>query len=683
MKQKEKTLITAALPYANAPIHIGHLIEYVQADIYTRFLRLLNKDIIYICASDMHGTPIEVKAQQENISPKKFAQKYHQLNKKTFQKYLISFDNYDHTDSKENQKLANHFFNTLNQKGYIYKKQIEIIYCPQCDRNLPDRYVKGTCPNCGAYDQYGDVCESCNITLKGTDLLNPKCSLCQASPIKKQSEHYFFKLKKFQNKLKTWLNKTPLQPEIKNSLKEWLNKGLEDWCISRDGPYFGFKIPKEKNKYFYVWLDAPIGYISSTKNYCTKNKLNWEDYWKKGNIIHVIGKDIIYFHFLFWPAILMAAKIPTPKDIVVHGFLTVNGKKMSKSRGTFFTAEDFLKLYPPEHLRFYYAQHLSKKLSDLDLDFEDFQLTINNKLVANLANFTYRTLSFIHKNYQGEITKPKLEKQLEQDFKHLTEKIQKNYLQFNFKEAVNNILKISDLGNTYFQKTEPWKEPPNAHPEVSFCANLVKNLIILIKPILPEFAKEIEKQLNLKPQTWKDLNFNFIGKLNKPKILVKKIEKLPQAAVFPLDLKIGKISSIKDHPNADSLYVLQVDFQTGKKQAVAGLKKHFKKDTLKNKKAVFCMNIKPAKLRGVESNCMILAAFDGQNTALLEAESSNPGDEVTLEGHQNNKNQISFEDFKKIKMTVRNNQVYHQTKHLKTNKEDIQVRGVKEGAVIK
>jgi methionyl-tRNA synthetase len=682
MKQKEKIIATSALLYANGPVHIGHMLEYVQTDIFVRFLKLIGKDALYICASDMHGTPIEVKAQEQKTTPKKFAQKYHKLNQETFKKYLINFDNYYHTDSKENQELSNYFFNTLKKKGHIKKKQIEVIYCPKCNRNLPDRYVKGTCPNCGAYDQYGDICENCNLILKGTDLLNSRCAICQTSPIKKESEHYFFQLKKFENKLKTWLKKTPLQPEIKNSIKEWLNKGLEDWCISRDGPYFGFKIPGEKNKYFYVWLDAPIGYISSTKNYCDKHKLNWKNCWNKGNITHVIGKDIIYFHFLFWPAMLMAVDFTLPKDIVVHGFLTVNGQKMSKSIWTFFTAEDFLKLYPPEHLRFYYAQHLSKKLSDLDLDFEDFKTTINNKLVANLANFCYRTLSFLYKNYQGKIIKSS-EPKLEKETQALVKKIEQSYQEFNFKEAVANILKVSDIGNIYFQKAEPWKDISNSQRKVSFCVNLVRNLSILIKPVLPNFSQEIESITNSKNLTWKDLNFKFTGKINKPKILVQKIEKLPQAAIFPLDMKIGKIEEVKDHPDADSLYLMKVDFKTEKKQVVAGLKKYFQKETLKNKLAVFCMNLKPAKIRGKLSEAMVLAADDGKNVSLLEAEHSQPGDEVTLEGYQNNTKQITFDDFKKIRMEVKNGQVFHKTKHLKTDKEDISVRGVKDGAVIK
>ncbi len=688
-----KTLITAALPYANAGIHIGHLIEYVQADIYSRFLKLLGEDALYICASDMHGTPIEVKAREQGKTPKEFSQKNHKANKETFKKYLIEFDNYYHTDSKENKELAEDFFKTLNKKGLIYKKKIEVVYCKKCDRSLPDRYVKGTCHNCGAYDQYGDICEQCGLTLKGTDLINPKCSICQATPVKKQAEHYFFKLKKFESKLKIWLKKTKLQPEIKNSINDWIKKGLEDWCISRDGPYFGFEIPGSKKetgekKYFYVWLDAPIGYISSTKNYCDKNKLKWKNYWESGKdaknrIIHVIGKDIIYFHFLFWPAMLMGAGFKAPDDIVVHGFLTVNGQKMSKSRGTFFTAEDFLKDYSPEHLRFYYAQHLSKKLSDVDLDFEDFKATINNKLIANLANFCYRTLSFTHKNYGGKIAKPVKEDQLEKKISGLIEEIKKNYSEFNFKEVINNILKISDIGNIYFQKAEPWKNPKESHLAVSFCANLVRNLAILIKPVLPAFSQETEKIFGLKDLKFKDINFNFSGKLSQPKILLSKIEKIQESSIFPLDLAVGKIISVEDHSNADSLYVMKVDFGKFKRQVVAGLKRHFDKDILKGKKVVFCINLKPAKLRGENSEAMILAADDGRSVSILEAENSGLGDEVTFQGFTNNKKQVTFEDFLKIKMQVKECKVFYENKHLKTPSEDVVVKGVRNGAEVK
>lgn len=685
MAQTDKTeriVVTAALPYANGDIHIGHLLEYIQADVYVRFLKLLGKDALYICASDMHGTPIEIKAKEAGIRPQQFALGFWRRHQQDFAAFQIRFDNYYKTHSWENRELSEFFYHQLKEKGYIVKRKIEVIYCSQCERNLPDRYVKGTCPNCGAYEQYGDVCESCNLTLKGTDLINPKCSICRSSPVKKEAEHYFFQISQLQEALQTWLDNTDFQPEMKNSVREWLNKGLEDWCISRDAPYFGFKIPGEKKKYFYVWLDAPLGYISSTKNYCDKHQSNWEDYWKTGQVIHIIGKDIIYFHFLFWPAMLIAADFPPPTNLHVHGFVTVNGQKMSKSRGTFFTARDFLKLYSPAYLRFYYAQHLSRKLSDIDLDFEDFQDAVNNRLIANLGNFTYRTLSFLDKNYQGKILRPKPEPKLEKQIQDLIKKIEQNYHQLNFKQALAQILKISDLGNVYFQQVEPWKNPDKAHPQVSFSANLVRNLAILIKPVLPQFAEELEKQLNQKNLQWKDLRFDFTGKINRPKILLSKIEKTPRAAVFPLDLQVGEIIGVKDHPQADSLYLLKVNFGQEVKQAVAGLRKYFKKDTLKNKKAVFCRNIRPAKLRGELSECMILVANDGRNVSLLYAEDSLPGEDATFEGYTNSKAPITFEDFKKLRMEVRNRQVLYQTRHLKTEKEGIRVRGVKDGAVI-
>jgi len=308
LSKKGKIVVTAALPYANGQIHIGHLLEYIQADIYARFFRLVGHDALYICASDMHGTPIEVNAKKAGQPPEKFAKAFWKEHQKDFRSFLIEFDNFHHTHSPENKELAEFFFHELKKKKLIYTKEMDTIYCPRCLRYLPDRFVVGTCPNCGALHQYGDICENCNKVLKGIELINPKCSLCGKTPIQKKSEHYFFSLNKFTFKLKKWINspEAMIQTEIKNWLNDWITKGLDDWCISRDAPYFGFTIPGSKketglNKYFYVWLDAPIGYISSTKNYCDRNKLNWKDYWYKGNVQHFIGKDIAYFHYLFWP----------------------------------------------------------------------------------------------------------------------------------------------------------------------------------------------------------------------------------------------------------------------------------------------------------------------------------------------------------------------------------------------
>ncbi len=683
-----KTILTAALPYANGPLHLGHMVEYVQADIYARFLRLIGQHVLFVCASDTHGTPIEVNAEKLGITPEQLVQKYHKEHKQDFASFGVSFDEFYTTHSKESRELSIFFFNRLKKKKLIYKKAMKVIFCSACGRNLPDRYVKGTCRNCGSHEQYGDICEHCGIAQKGTDLLNPKCVVCGKTPSINDAEHYFFKLSALEKQVKKWLDVNPnLQEEVKNSVAEWFTKGLEDWCISRDGPYFGFQIPNEKSLYFYVWLDAPIGYIAATKHYCSthkgrsSSKLAWQEYWKggKNRIIHIIGKDIIYFHFLFWPAMLIGAGFATPKDIVVHGYLTVNGEKMSKSRGTLFTVRDFLRLYPNhELLRFYYAHHLSKKLADVDLDFENFLAAVNNELVANVANFCYRVLSFAEKNYGGMIGQVAQEKELQEELTERFAHIMKNYGSFNFKQTLSEILEISSLGNTYFQKKEPWKDPAFARPAVGFCVQLVRNLAILLKPIMPQFCAELEGQLGENELKWKDLGFNFKGKINGAKIVLTKIENMPSLATFPLDLAVGKILAVKDHPNADSLYVLDVDLRTEKRQLVAGLKKHLEKGALLGKNIVVCRNMKPAKIRGVESDGMLLAADDGLNVSILEAPKSKPGDAVTLEGYRNSNKEITFEEFLKVNVVVLNGKVAHGGKHLKTAVEDIVVKGIKD-----
>ncbi|MFW6109473.1 MAG: methionine--tRNA ligase, partial [archaeon] len=391
----KKTLITSALIYANGPVHIGHMVEYIQTDIYVRFLKMSGRDAIYCGAEDTHGTPIEINAAKEGVSPEDFIERWWKEHKRDYDNYLVDFDSYYSTNSPENKHYTELIFNRLKEKGHIYTKEIELTYCENCERYLPDRFVKGTCPNCGAQDQYGDVCEKCNTAYSTIDLLNPYCSICGSTPIRRKSRHYFFKLSEFSDWLRDWLNNNKrLQPEIRNQVLTWVKDGLEDWCISRDGPYFGFKIPGEKDKYFYVWLDAPIGYIASTANYCKDREFSADDIWQtdEHKIIHFIGKDIIYFHLLFWPAVLHGAGFHVPDNIVVHGFLTVNGEKMSKSRGTFLTAEEFQKYLDPELLRFFYAANLSHTMTDIDLDLKNLENRINNELVSNLANLVYRVM---------------------------------------------------------------------------------------------------------------------------------------------------------------------------------------------------------------------------------------------------------------------------------------------------
>jgi len=533
-----RTVITAALPYANGPIHIGHLLEYIQADIYSRFLKLTGEDALYICASDMHGTPIEINAQKAGEKPEAFVEKYWLEHQADFKSFLIQFDNYYKTHSPENKELAEFFYSSLKKKGLIYRKTIQVMYCDYCNRSLPDRYVKGICPHCQAADQYGDVCEKCGSVLKGVDLINPYCIICHNKPRLKDSEHYFFKLSNFSKELRQWFDSTTshIQPEVRNWLEGWFEKGLDDWCVSRDAPYFGFEIPDSKKetgeiKYFYVWLDAPIGYISSTKNYCDNHKLNWKDYWYKGQVQHFIGKDIAYFHLLFWPAMLMGVGIPLPQ-VTIHGFITVNGEKMSKSRGTFLTAKDFLNSYTAEALRFYYARHLDRKVIDVDLSFTELKAVVNSVLLGNIGNFCYRTLVFTEKNY-AVVKEIAAEPELREKVNTLIQSVEYSYSTFDFKSAVRDILQIADLANAYFQKAEPWKTKESAETKaaIGFCVNLARNLAILVSPILPQFSPKIYAAIGGKDLHWNDLSFEWKGKVGKVDILVEKIEEVKELNV--------------------------------------------------------------------------------------------------------------------------------------------------------
>ncbi|MDO8481343.1 MAG: methionine--tRNA ligase [Nanoarchaeota archaeon] len=538
MKFNKRILVTSALPYANGPIHIGHLVEYIQTDIFVRFLKLIGKDVIYCCADDTHGTPIQIKAEQLGITPEQLIADTYKDHFEDFTSFGVAFDSYYTTNSPENKAFADKIFLTLKEKGFIYTKDVENFYDLKAKRFLPDRYVKGECPKCTAKDQYGDVCEKCNATYKPTDLVNPYSTLTKETPVLKSSLHYFFKLSSLSNELKGWLNENKnLQPEIVNSVSQWINEGLQDWDISRDGPYFGFKIPGEENKYYYVWLDAPIGYIASTANYCKQHGRDAEkDYWKseESTILHFIGKDIIYFHFLFWPAMLIAAGYKTPDSINVHGFLTVNGEKMSKSRGTFLTAKDFLKTHNPEYLRFYYAKALTTRLADINLDFKDFQETVNNELVANIGNFCYRVLSFLERNFDSSFQDIEEDETFAEIIK-LAEQVKQDYESLNLKKAVQGILEISSLGNKFFQDNEPWKlvkeDRARAQRIVGSCVNIVKILSVLLSPILPVYAKGIQSQLDLQPE-WKDVNFNLKNhRISKPRIILEKMDAKEESTI--------------------------------------------------------------------------------------------------------------------------------------------------------
>ncbi len=675
-------IVTSALPYANGPLHVGHLVEYIQTDIFVRFLKLIGEDIVYCCADDTHGTPIQISAEKEGILPEELIGRYHKEHLRDFTRFLIKFDSYYSTNSKENKYFSDLIFKRAKKKNLIYKKEVELAYCNKCGKFLPDRYIKGKCPKCNEPDQYGDVCENCNATYNTTDLIDPYCTICGETPIKKISKHYFFKLSKFSDKLKKWFeNNKKLQPEIVNYLENWIKEGLKDWDISRDGPYFGFKIPDEENLYYYVWLDAPIGYISSYSNTLNRDVKKAEKKWNESKIIHFIGKDIIYFHFLFWPAMLMAADFTLPDYLVVHGFLTVNKEKMSKSRGTFFTAEEFGNKYDPEYLRFYYAKVLSRKLADVDLGFDDFKDSINNELVANLANFCYRVLSFTNKFFDSSVKEIEGDKKLVGEINRRVEKIKKSYNEVNYNDALREILIIGDLGNKYFQKNEPWKliknDKEKAHKIVGLCINIVKNLSILIGPILPDFASKVQGQLGLKELKFADIDFGYKNKkIKKAEILINKFEEVSEEK-FPLDLRVARVVDVKDHPSADKLYVIEIN--SGKKrQIVASLKDYYTPKELVGNNIVVVANLKPAKLRGVESNGMLLAAEEGKECKVLFVEGK-AGDKVSFGNLKNSSEQINIEQFSKLKIKVKGKKIVYDGKLLNLNGKEVTV-DIKDGA---
>ncbi len=705
---KNRILITSALIYANGPVHIGHLVENTQTDIYVRFLKLNGHDAFYCGAEDTHGAPIEIAAAKQGVTPEQFIDKWVKEHEEDYKRYHISYDSYYTTNSPENKEYTELIFKRLVDAGHIYTKEIELTYCEQCKRYLPDRYVKGTCPKCGAKDQYGDVCERCNATYATTDLIDSYCSICGSTPIRKPSRHYFFRLNDFSDKLRAWLNGNKnLQPEIRNQIISWVDQGLQDWCISRDGPYFGFKIPGEEEKYFYVWLDAPIGYIASTANYCKDKSFTADDIWQTDNstIIHVIGKDIIYFHLLFWPAVLMGSGFHVPDNIVVHGFLNVNGEKMSKSRGTFLTASEFADLLDPELLRYFYAANLSHTMTDIDLDLKTLQDKVNNELVSNIANLVYRTLSFLDKNFNSTVTTT-LNKELLADVVRKAEGVRDSYYDYNFREAVARTLEISTIGNRYFQDNQPWEliktDKERAQRVLTDCVNIVKTVAILMKPITPVFAERVEEQLGLPNLMWADVdhvveNHRIAG----AKIILRKIDPIvlkkseeekseakrkekPAKPTGPaaLDLRVAIVSEVKDHPQADKLYILKIDLGSEQRQLCAGLKPYYTKEELLGKHLVVVTNLKPTKLRGELSQGMLLAADSGSMVGVLNAPGSKPGMQVTAEGISGkDAPQIEIGDIAALTLEAKAGKAYVNGKMLGTEKETVRVDKGVEGRI--
>ncbi len=671
-----KIVVTSALPYANGPIHIGHLVEYLQTDIWVRFHKMCGSRCLYFCADDTHGTPIMISARAAGIRPEVLIEQMQKEHKADFDDFYIEFDNYYSTHSPENKHFSELIFSRLNEAGSIVKRNVEQTYCENCKMSLPDRFVRGTCPRCKAEHQYGDSCEVCSATYRPTELINPYCATCRAGPTLKTSEHYFFKLADFEKQLKDLIAGGHTQKSVANKLDEWFKIGLKDWDISRDGPYFGFKIPGEENKFFYVWLDAPIGYMASAKNYCDKNNLDFDKVWNSDEyeLYHFIGKDIMYFHALFWPAMLIGAGFKTADKLFVHGFLTVNGEKMSKSRGTFIKASTYLKYLDPEYLRYYYASKLTDSIEDIDLRTEDFVNKINSDLVGKLANIASRSGPMLTKKLDSRLGQ--LDGKGEQLINKLTaakDRIIRGYEGLNYASVVRTIIALADEANRYVEQNQPWTtvktDLERTRTTLAAVINAVRILTIYLKPILPKYAEKVEKFLNVDKLSFADVETVLANhKINEFERLVERIDKeqvnammeeskegprlagtqnqssepVAAAPVEPIkpectiedfakiDLRIAKVVKAEAVEGADKLLRLNLDVGGLQKSVLAAITKAYKPDELTGKIVVYFANLKPRKMRFGLSEGMILAVgTGGKDIFMLSADAgAKPGQKV-------------------------------------------------------
>ena len=531
---KRRILVTSALPYANGEIHLGHLLEYIQTDIWVRFQKLQGNECHYVCADDAHGTPIMLKADEMGIDPEELIAGVSERHQADFRDFNIEFSQFHSTHSDENRYFSELIYSRLKESDFIKTRVISQAFDPEKEMFLPDRFIKGECPKCGADDQYGDNCEACGATYSTTELKNARSVVSGAVPIEKDSEHYFFDLPQFEAELKDWTNAGHLQEEISNKLAEWFEQGLQQWDISRDKPYFGFKIPGTEDKYFYVWLDAPIGYMASFKKLCDNSNLEFDDFFAKGSdteLYHFIGKDIVYFHALFWPATLLGSNFRTPNAIFAHGFLSVNGQKMSKSRGTFIQARTYLETLNPECLRYYYAYKLSAKIDDIDLSLEDFKQRVNSDIVGKVVNIASRSASFVVKKFDKELSKECIEQDLYDEFVAASSEIAGHYEDRNFGQAMRSIMKLADKANQYIDDKKPWQlvkeesKMQEVHEITSLAINLFRVLMTYLKPVLPEMAEKSEVFLNIDSLNWGDIKSPLLGhQVNKFKPLMTRIE---------------------------------------------------------------------------------------------------------------------------------------------------------------
>ena len=648
-----KILVTSALPYANGPIHLGHLVEYIQTDIWVRFQKQRGNSCYFVCADDTHGTPIMLKADREGITPEQLIAQVGKEHLADFTEFGVAFDNYHSTHSEENRNYSSLIYKRLRDAGHISSRTITQAFDPVKNMFLSDRFIKGDCPKCGANDQYGDGCEACGTTYSPSELKNAVSAISGAKPISKDSVHYFFDLANFTEMLNDWTKAGHLQPEVRNKLAEWLEGGLQQWDISRDAPYFGFEIPDAPGKYFYVWLDAPIGYMASFKNLCDKQGLDFDEYWAKDSsaeLYHFIGKDIIYFHALFWPAMLSGADFRTPSAIYAHGFLTVNGEKMSKSRGTFITARTYLDHLNPEYLRYYFAAKLSAGVDDIDLNFDDFSQRVNSDLVGKVVNIASRCSGFIAKRFDNRLSERCSEPVLFQEFIDANEQIALFYETREFGKAMREIMALADKANQYIDEKKPWliakQEGHEAelHEVCSMGLNLFGLLATFLKPVIPVLAQQAEQFLNIPTQAWPvSIKPLLNHSINDFKPLMTRVEADKITAIIEaskenlektaaplktlafepiadtigfddfakLDLRIAKIIKAEHIEGSDKLLQLTVDIGDETRNILAGIKSAYAPEDLEGKLTLVIANLAPRKMRFGCSEGMVLAAGPG------------------------------------------------------------------------
>ncbi|MFZ7217897.1 methionine--tRNA ligase [Avibacterium avium] len=668
-----KILVTCALPYANGPIHLGHMLEHIQADIWVRFQRMRGNEIYFVCADDAHGTPIMLKADQMGITPEQLIADVQQKHVEDFKGFNISFDNYYSTHSEENRELAESIYNKLKENGFIKSRTISQLFDPEKQMFLPDRFVKGTCPKCKSPDQYGDNCEVCSATYSPTELIDPRSTVSGATPVLKESEHFFFDLPSFEAMLKAWIRSGSLQQEVANKMQEWFEAGLQQWDISRDAPYFGFKIPGTENKYFYVWLDAPIGYMASFKNLCNrKGDIDFDSFWNKDSqaeLYHFIGKDIMYFHSLFWPAMLEGAALRKPDNIFVHGYVTVNGEKMSKSRGTFIQAATYLKHLDPEYLRYYYAAKLGNRIDDLDLNLEDFVQRVNTDVVNKLVNLASRNAGFIQKRFAGELAASLQDPVLFAEFTSQADQIAAYYENREFGKAIREIMALTDKANKYIDEKAPWviaKEEGREQELQQVCSmgiELFRVLMGYLKPVLPQLAERAEAFLQTEI-TWDNLATPLLAHKIAPfkalfsRLDMKQIEQMieaskaenaqlnPQSSTeksavqnsedfepfeetitiddfAKLDLRVAKVLKCEAVPESNKLLKFILDLGVEQRQVFSGIKAAYNKpEDLEGRMVIMVANLAPRKMKFGMSEGMILSAgTGGADLFLLDVDS--------------------------------------------------------------